>query len=123
MKNGLERKDIFTSAAGESAPCTYEEKKKTAQTETELQECKGVDRCINGLMAHLTYKAADKALGVEKRKEWAEGNGNRGKETECEGNLCLSSDAGMTRMLQQPRTGPQMKSNNAYEESESHMDA
>lgn len=27
MKNGLERKDIFTSAAGGSAPCTYEEKK------------------------------------------------------------------------------------------------
>lgn len=74
-------------------------------------------------MAHLTHKAADKALGVEKRKEWAEGNGNRGKETESEGNLCLGSDAGMTRMLEQPRTGPRMKSNNAYEESESHMDA
>lgn len=72
-------------------------------------------------MAHLTYKAADKALGIEKRKEWAEGNGNRGRLSARE--TCLSSDAGITRMLQQPRTGPQMKSNNAYEESESHIDA
>lgn len=43
----------------------------------EPQECKGVDHCINSLMARLMYKAADKAMGVEKRKQQAEGNGNR----------------------------------------------
>lgn len=28
----------------------------------------GVDHCVNGLMARLMYKAADKAMGVEKTK-------------------------------------------------------
>lgn len=33
----------------------------------------GVDHCINGFAARLMYKAADKAMGVEKTKEQAEG--------------------------------------------------
>lgn len=41
-----------------------------------------VDCCINGLTARLMYKAADKAMGVEKTKQQAKGKRERHTETE-----------------------------------------
>lgn len=63
-----------------------------------------VDHCINGLMARLMYTAEGKAVGVEKTKQWAKGEGEREWETHRQrGRLLLDwEQTGMTC-----RSGPE----------------
>ncbi len=63
----------------------------------------GVDHCINGLTERLMYKAADKAMGVEKTKQQAKGNRERDsyRRRETERDCCWTENKqGMTWMLQ-----------------------
>lgn len=75
MQNGLE--EIFTSAVG---PCALIHMRKTLMWKLRHSRAagmQGVDHCINGLTARLMYKAADRAMGVEKTKQQAKGNKER----------------------------------------------
>lgn len=65
----------------------------------EPQECKGVDHCINSLMAHLMYKAAEKAMAVEKSGRLKEQRHKWTVEVS-ETAAVLRTDMGMTWMLQ-----------------------
>lgn len=62
----------------------------------------GVDHYINGLMARLMYKAADKATGVEKTKQQAEGEKHTDSKRERD-SCCTENRQGMTWMLQLQR--------------------
>lgn len=76
----------------------------------------GVDQRINGLAARLMYKAADKAVGVEKTKQQTEGMRHTHADSKRKRDGCWSENRqGMRWMLdlqEQSGEGCSKKSNN-----------
>lgn len=79
MQSGLEIKDIFTSAAVGRA-CKIHEKVLSGSAKS--QECEGWISALTRHSARLIYKAADKATGIKKNKQSAEGSGNNRRQKE-----------------------------------------
>lgn len=103
MQSGLEIKDISTSAAVGRA-CKIHEKALSDRAKS--QECEGWISALTRRSARLIYKAADKATGIKKNKQSAEGSGNNRRQREKSADGQRTDMARMTWMFPPRREGP-----------------
>lgn len=103
MQSGLEIKDIFTSAAVRWA-CKIHEKVQSDRAKS--QECEGRISALTRRSARLIYKAADKATGIKKNKQSAEGIGNNRRQKEKSADGQRTDMAQMTWMLRHGGKAP-----------------